>query len=148
MIGFEKGEKVGGEAVGLAANRGYTICSNNWKHGRFSLTDASGIFVYPSLSAEFVKCIILLVLKFSSHLFAGGKREQISHDGLPNFPGLNKPSFIRLLIPGLLVNRNIYQFLCKTKLNTKKHTLKILHIQNQPTSIKSIALETSSNVST
>lgn len=37
----------------------------------FSVTDACGILVYPSLSVEFVKCIILLVLKFPSHLFAG-----------------------------------------------------------------------------
>lgn len=37
----------------------------------FFVTDACGILVYPSLSVEFVKCIILLVLKFPSHLFAG-----------------------------------------------------------------------------
>jgi hypothetical protein len=51
----------------------------------FSMANASGILVSPSLSVEFVKCIILLVLKFSFHLFAGGKFEQITHDGLPNF---------------------------------------------------------------
>lgn len=32
----------------------------------FFVTDASGIAI------EFVKCIILLVLKFPSHLFSGG----------------------------------------------------------------------------
>lgn len=37
----------------------------------FFVADAGGILVYPTLSAEFVKCIILLVLKFPSHLFAG-----------------------------------------------------------------------------
>lgn len=38
----------------------------------FFVTDASGVLVYPSLSVEFAKCIILLVLKFPSDLFAGG----------------------------------------------------------------------------
>lgn len=120
----------GKDAVSLAANGGHEICSNNWKHDRFSLTDACGILVYPSLSAEFVKCIILLVLKFSSHLFAGGKREQISHDGLPNFPRLNKPSFIRLLIPGLLVNRNIYQFLCKKRKRKQKYSAPMTNVKS------------------
>lgn len=130
--GLKEGRKGGrGDAASLAANGGYKICSNNWKPNRFPWTDASGILVYPSLSAEFVKCIILLVLKFSSHLFAGEKREQISHDGLPNFPGLNKPSFIRLLIPGLLVNRNIYQFLYKKKKKKGRKQKYTTHTTNQ-----------------
>lgn len=62
------------------------ICSNNWKHDWFSAASASGILAYPSRSAEFVKCIILSVWKFPRHFFAGGKCEQITHDGLPNFP--------------------------------------------------------------
>lgn len=74
----------------LAANRDAKI-SNNWKHDWFSAANASGILVSPSLSAEFVKCIILSVWKFPRHLFAGGKCEQITHDGLPNFPdGINQ----------------------------------------------------------
>lgn len=72
MIWFEKNRRRGLDAARLAAKWDTKICSNNWKHDRFFLTDASGILVYPSLSAEFVKYIILLVLKFPSHLFAGG----------------------------------------------------------------------------
>lgn len=49
----------------------------------FFVTDASGILVYPSLSVKFVKCIILLVLKFPSHLFAEGNvRKSVMMDCL------------------------------------------------------------------
>lgn len=110
MIRFEKTGGGGIEAARLAANWDTKICSNNWKHDRFFLTDASGILVYPSLSVEFVKCIILLVLKFPSHLFAGGNvSKSVMMDCLIFWA--EQTSFMRLLIPRLLVNRNTDQFL-------------------------------------